>query len=597
MKNFVSFIIIILFLSVFACQHTTNTKYEGAGASGISYPVGTPAKTDTTLSIKDPAGTWAINQFTIASINELVEEVNPVKVSGVPGLFYLFEENGTDENGTGFRGPDNATVNTLYQFPDGLPTLGQIWAFGTPAVESIGGTDYTVIPVSFANQSGGTLEITEQSSDPLFSSMSTGDLIVSTASGDMFYKSSTGGYQFTGTYTLDPVIPVVSGVTIDGTGLIISYDVAVTQGTGYNDNLLNIDGSTMGTDVAITYASGDGTTTHTYTAATAAVDGETVTLDFLGGIDALESSTGGDLAAFTGQSVTNNTSGATPLVAVGTYTGNGVDDRGITGIGFQPEVVFIQGDGSGSGAWRTPSHVGDLSSDWTVEEIAAANKIQSLDADGFTVGTDADVNTNTTVYYYIALADNGSGAIAYGTYAGNDVDGRNITGVGFQPDAVILKTDGLSRTIWKTSDMTGANSTGFLGALSYSTVRLLSLDADGFTVGDSIYVNTSGSNYYWVALQNTTNKINVNTYVGNAVDDRAITGVGFQPDAVISKEGSGTSVGVIRTVDMAGEGSLTGDGSIADNRIQSLDVDGFTIGTSSFINESGLDYFSISIKE
>lgn len=157
---------------------------------------------------------------------------------------------------------------------------------------------------------GGTLTITEQATDPLFSGMSTGDLIVSRASGDMFYKSATGGYQLTGTYTADPIIPVVSGVTIDGTTLVITYDINVTQGVGYNDNLLNIDGSTMGSDVAVTYASGDGTPAHTYTAATAAVNGETVTLDFLGGADALESSTGGDLAAFTGQTVVNNTAPA-----------------------------------------------------------------------------------------------------------------------------------------------------------------------------------------------------------------------------------------------------------------------------------------------
>jgi hypothetical protein len=31
--------------------------------------------------------------------------------------------------------------------------------------------------------------------------------------------------------------------------------------------------------------------------------------------------------------------------ASGTYAGNGADDRAITGVGFQPDLVIIKGDG------------------------------------------------------------------------------------------------------------------------------------------------------------------------------------------------------------------------------------------------------------
>ena len=92
-----------------------------------------------------------------------------------------------------------------------------------------------------------------------------------------------------------------------------------------------------------------------------------------------------------------------PQIATGTYTGNGADNRSITGIGFQPDIVFIWG------------HADDISSEIGADVdngyskfVGTAvnykqNAIQDMEADGFQLGTETSVNRDTTVYTYLAI--------------------------------------------------------------------------------------------------------------------------------------------------------------------------------------------------
>ncbi len=51
-----------------------------------------------------------------------------------------------------------------------------------------------------------------------------------------------------------------------------------------------------------------------------------------------------------------------------------------------------------------------------------------------------------------------------GSYVGNGTAGRSITGVGFQPDAVIIKGNAAQHAVMRTSTMTGdaAKQMGYL---------------------------------------------------------------------------------------------------------------------------------------
>jgi len=81
---------------------------------------------------------------------------------------------------------------------------------------------------------GGAVSVTEQPNDPLAAELSTGDLIVASISGDMFYKSATGLYTFAGGYVVDPTIPTASDWAIDTTGLVLSATFSESVSIGAN---------------------------------------------------------------------------------------------------------------------------------------------------------------------------------------------------------------------------------------------------------------------------------------------------------------------------------------------------------------------------
>ena len=72
-----------------------------------------------------------------------------------------------------------------------------------------------------------------------------------------------------------------------------------------------------------------------------------------------------------------------------------------------------------------------------------ANRITSLNADGFSVGSDNTANKNGTIFYYVAFNDV-SGIVDANSYTGNGTDNRNITGVGFQPEYVMVRANDMA---------------------------------------------------------------------------------------------------------------------------------------------------------
>jgi hypothetical protein len=102
-----------------------------------------------------------------------------------------------------------------------------------------------------------------------------------------------------------------------------------------------------------------------------------------------------------------------------------------------------------------------------------------------------------------AKAASGSGFARFktGTYTGNGASSRGVTGIGFQPDALVILTllNGEIGPIWKTTDM-GANAVFSNGAYIASVID--SLDTDGFTTGSSYqFANYSGRDYVYIAIK------------------------------------------------------------------------------------------------
>ncbi len=176
---------------------------------------------------------------------------------------------------------------------------------------------------------------------------------------------------------------------------------------------------------------------------------------------------------------------------------------------------------------------------------AVNNRVNSLDADGFTVTNNNAVNNNGDTYHYIAWA-NVAGQVAHGTFTGNTSDNRNITGVGFQPAFVFLRASPSTNQepVFKMAS-TGAatDTTQSTDNLANFANGIQALQADGFQVGTSIKVNNNGTATYWTAF-------------GAVPAAVATTTTLTASPLLVTDTGAGASVTVTMTVSSASAVSL-----------------------------------------
>lgn len=281
-------------------------------------------------------------------------------------------------------------------------------------------------------------------------------------------------------------------------------------------------------------------------------------------------------------------------VISGSYTGDGTDNRAITGAGFQPDVVIIKGNTGQVAVSRTSTMAGDGTKVLVGSTTFFADGIQSLDADGFTLGTDARVNQSGIAYYWISFKA-AAGEMKVGSYTGNGTS-QSLTGFGFSPEFVIVFSSPKG-AVHRSSLMT---LTYFFNSEAGATNRITSFDADGFSVGDSSRVNSSGVTYHYVAWNEVAGKMKVGSYVGDGTDDRDIIGLGFRPTYVITRRQDyvtccGESNHKSASTDP--EADVTLDFRADDNdtnEIQKLLDDGFQVGTDCQVNLSGKTYYWIA---
>ncbi len=296
---------------------------------------------------------------------------------------------------------------------------------------------------------------------------------------------------------------------------------------------------------------------------------------------------------------------ATFSIQTGYYVGNNTDNRTITGLGFSPDMVLLK-DNTAGGTRGMLLKTSEMSGETTVvlaeTDNAANNLIQSLDADGFTVGSDSDVNAANVFFTYTAFDGSdcsASGTFCVGTYTGNG-GSQSITSVGFQPDLVITKTSGSAVGIWKSSSMAGTASNYFHNANELASGGIESLDTTGFSVGSNSSANSNGTNYYYVAFKEVDDFMDVGTYTGTGVDSRHIgpavdPNLDFTPNFVwIKASDHGTPQnGVFTTSEFYGDrSSAIPDGGATVNIIQSLKKSGggFEIGAATTVNSSGVTH-------
>ena len=406
----------------------------------------------------------------------------------------------------------------------------------------------------------------------------THDVVVS------FSQSMTeGGIAGVMTFNgVDQTTPLGSFASAQGIGTTASVNVSTDVG----DLVFSTMGVDGGTDDALNHAAGQTEYWETFQPGTegagstklATSTSETMSWTFLSNQWAI--------GAVSIKSVANTEM----QMITGSYVGDGVDGRGITGLGFDPDLVIIKQGASGQNTVaRTSAMTGDVTKSFVDGIAEFANGIESLNGDGFTVGTDATVNSSGQTYYWTAFKA-AAGEMSVGSYTGDGLDDRSITGVGFQADYAIVMGAGAHESVQRFQDQSGDASLE-VGSSSPLANVIQAFEADGFQVGSDSRVNQSGQDYYYVAWKEVAGKTAFGTYTGDDADNRAITDVGFQPEYVLTRmEAGGDSVH--RPDSLTGDNTLGigSDGAFADGIQQYLPT-GFEVGSHIIVNWSGQTYY------
>jgi len=274
---------------------------------------------------------------------------------------------------------------------------------------------------------------------------------------------------------------------------------------------------------------------------------------------------------------------------IGSYVGNGNDNRSITGIGFQPDLVEIQAK-----VWTSSDMSTNESKQFGNDESLNANTIQVLESDGFQLGTDSDVNSDGKTYFFNAYRDNGDGDFAVGTYTGNGVDNRDIDGVGFQPAFIVIGGDLNDYSFGKSTDIPASSAFGYAGFTLQSN-HIQSIRADGFQVGDDNATNQDTTTYFWFAFKATDDEFETGSYTGNSTDNRNITsGFTFVPESMHIGNSNPTS-SIFRNSAMKIDVTIRfGSTATTSNEIQEFITTGIQVGTSARSNETGTTYYWMS---
>jgi hypothetical protein len=243
------------------------------------------------------------------------------------------------------------------------------------------------------------------------------------------------------------------------------------------------------------------------------------------------------------------------------YTGNGSAGNAITGVGFQPDMVWIKNRSQADwhqlfNAVRGAGYV--LYPNENAAESSASTSFASFDSDGFTVNTNDGTNgngENLVSWNWLAsnsTASNTDGSIT-STVSANTTSGFSIvsyTGTGANatvghglsstPKMMIIKNRSGTQG-WGTYNYT-LGAANYLDLSSDVSVQpgsgiFNSTDPTSsvFSIGTSGWTNDSGNNYIAYCFAEKTGYSKFGSYTGNGNADGTFIYTGFKPAWVMIK--------------------------------------------------------------
>jgi len=253
------------------------------------------------------------------------------------------------------------------------------------------------------------------------------------------------------------------------------------------------------------------------------------------------------------------------------YTGNSTDNHAITGVGFQPDWVWIKRRNQAAnhnlfdavrGVTKT------IKSNLTNAEATVADTLKSFDSDGFTLGDDAtvgEVNPNTyTMASWNWKAGTTSGITTTGStitptaYSFNATSGFSIIkydgngtanakfphGLSVAPKVVIIKQLDATNSWYVHHHTLGSNTELYLNgndAAPATTGNDVTPDATNIQLsGTSAATNGSGNTYIAYCFAEKAGYSKIGTYIGNGNSDGTFVYTGFKPAWIMTKRTNNT---------------------------------------------------------
>ena len=260
-----------------------------------------------------------------------------------------------------------------------------------------------------------------------------------------------------------------------------------------------------------------------------------------------------------------------------TYTGNG-GTQALTGIGHQPDMVWVKSRGDGDGHKLFDSIRGALK---VIEpndnstESTYANSLTSFDSDGFTVGSTADMNDSgdTFASWNWKAGTTGSGtstgsgtgkAYSYSVnttsgfsivkYVGNGSAGHTIPHhLGQAPTFTIVKALGLTESWQVISSGLAADKfiqlnvdSAEVSQGSYNRFNSTRPSSTVVTLGSDDHTNKNDNNFIMYNFCNVDGFSKSGSYNGNGNADGTFVYTGFKPAFVMVKKTDSTGYWVIQ---------------------------------------------------
>ena len=277
------------------------------------------------------------------------------------------------------------------------------------------------------------------------------------------------------------------------------------------------------------------------------------------------------------------------------YTGNSGVAQSITGVGFEPDAVWLKRRNYAGGnhclfdqvrGANISQHVNSALAD-----ITRTDALDSFDSDGFSLGADTGTNVNYGAYTYVSwnwkvggapTVDNSAGAGATPTAGSVKIDGSNLGsalagsiaatrlsanttngmsivgyvgnatagatiahGLSQAPDLIAVK-DRTSAYSWKvgSSSMNPTSPWNYWMQLDDSEARSdgsadiwndTAPSASIFTIGDHVTINNDTDNFIAYCFHSVEGYSAVGSYVGNGDADGVFVYTGFKPAWVMIK--------------------------------------------------------------